>query len=110
MRLSEIRGERVFDVIADITEPICNIAADEQASKLFSRKRPDGMDAKDFALSKLSESIPALMRNHKDDLIAILASIEGKPADEYKEGLSMAKLASGVYELLTDEDLLAFFS
>ena len=32
MRLSDIQGERVFDVIADIIDPIANIAEDDAAS------------------------------------------------------------------------------
>lgn len=112
MRLSEIKGERVFDVIADIIEPACNIAQDEDAASLFdrSRKRPDGMSAKDFALERVKASMPKLMRSHKDDLVAIMSAIEGVSADEYRESLTMQKLIQGVYEILTDDDLLAFLS
>ena len=112
MRLSDIKGERVFDVIADIIEPCCNIAQDEAASQLFdrSKERPEGMSARDFALSRVKESLPALMRSHKDDVIAILSSIEGVDPDEYRESLTMPKLVQGVFEMLTDEDLLAFLA
>lgn len=112
MRLSEIKGERVFDVIADIIEPACNIAQDKEAAKLFDRseKRPDGMSAKDFALQRVKASMPSLMRNHKDDLVTILAAIEGVDKGEYMDGLTMPKLVQGVFEILTDEDLLAFLS
>lgn len=112
MRLSEIKGERVFDVIADIIEPACNIAKDEDAADLFdrSRKRPDGMSAKDFALERVKASMPKLLRSHKDDLVVILAAMEGVSADEYRESLTMPKLIQGVYEILTDDDLLAFLS
>lgn len=111
MRLSEIRGDRVFDVVADITEPLCNIATDEQASYLFSRSQvPEGMSKEEFVLSKIRKSIPVLMREHKNDLCAILAALEGVPVEEYRESMSMASLVKGVYEILTDEDLLAFLS
>ena len=51
MRLSEIKGERVFDVIADIIEPACNIASDPVASRMFrGEKAPEGMEPRDFAL------------------------------------------------------------
>ena len=112
MRLSEIRGERVFDVIADIIEPCCNIAQDEAASQLFdrSKERPEGMSARDFALCRVKESLPTLMRSHKDDVVAILSSIEGVDPDEYRESLTMPKLVQGVFEMLTDEDLLAFLA
>lgn len=111
MRLSEIRGERIFDVVADITEPLCNIATDPDASYLFRRvQKPDGMSAEEFALSKVKKALPVLMRNHKNDLTAILAALENMPADEYREEMSMASLVKGVYEMLTDEDLMAFLS
>lgn len=112
MRLSEIRGERVFDVIADIIEPACNIASDKDASALFDRteKRPDGVTPAEFALGKVKRSMPKLMRSHKDDLVAIMAAIDGCSQDEYRDNLTMAKLIQGFYEILTDEDLLAFLS
>lgn len=50
------------------------------------------------------------MRTHKDDLVAILSAIEGVDPDEYRESITMPKLVQGVYEILTDEDLLAFLS
>lgn len=110
MRLSEIRGERVFDVIAEIIEPACNIAQDECAARLFERNRPEGMEPKDYALEKVKTSMPVLLRNHKSDMVAILSAIEGVDADEYMRDLTIPKLISGVYVMLTDEDLLAFFS
>ena len=112
MRLSEIKGERVFDVIADIIEPACNIAQDKEASEIFdrSKKRPDGVSAKDFALSRIKASMPTLLKTHKDDLVAILSTIEGVSKEEYLDGLTMPKLIQGVFEILTDEDLLAFLS
>lgn len=112
MRLSEIKGERVFDVIADIIEPACNIAQDKDAAEIFDRsaKRPDGMTATEFALQRIKSAVPKLMRTHKDDLVVILSAIEGVSAEEYLEGLTMPKLIQGVYEILTDEDLLAFLS
>ena len=111
MRLSEVRGERVFDVIADIIEPACNIASDQTASALFRRgDRPEGMSGKDYALSKVRECLPSLLRDHKDDVIKILAAVEGSDVDEYRENVTMPTLIKGVYEMMTDEDLLAFLS
>ena len=39
MKLSDIQGDRVFDVIADIIDPIANIAEDEKASAMFRREK-----------------------------------------------------------------------
>lgn len=110
MRLSDIKGERVFDVIADIIEPCCNIMQDEDSASLFKGKRPDGMDMREFAIAKVKRAVPSLMHSHKDDLIAILSALEGIDAGEYREELTMPKLIQGIYEMVTDEDLLSFLS
>lgn len=109
MRLSDIRGDRVLDVVADIAGPACAIAADPTARRLFARgDRPEGVTPEEHALRKVGEALPVLLREHKDEVIAILASIEGVDPQEYREGLTMSTLFQGLYEMMTDEDLLAF--
>ena len=102
----------MFDVIADIIEPACNIAQDKDAASLFdrSKKRPEGMEPREFALQRVKSAVPKLMRSHKDDLVAIMSAIEGVSADDYRENVTMPKLIQGIYEILTDDDLLAFLS
>ena len=104
MRLSDIKGDRVFDVIADIIDPIANIASDETASALFKREKlPDGMTAKAFLLERARKAAPALLKGHKRDIIAVLATIDGISADDYRASLTLAKLMQDTAELLTDE-------
>lgn len=111
MRLSDIQGERVFDVIADIIDPIANIAEDEQASAMFRREKlPEGMAAKEFMMQRARKALPALLKGHKGDIIAILASIEGVSAESYKGALNLVKLMRDATELLTDEAFGALFS
>lgn len=111
MRLSEVKGERVFDVIADIIEPACSIAQDKEAAKLFSRGDiPEGVDSTEYVLGKVKASLPKLMRGHKDDLVAILAALNDEDPTEYAKTITIPALLKGVYEILTDEDLLAFLS
>lgn len=111
MRLSDIQGERVFDVIADIIEPIANIAEDEAASALFKREKlPKGMTAKAFMTQRVRKALPALLKGHKGDMIAVLAAIEGVSADEYKGALNFAKLLHDAAELLTDDAFGALFT
>lgn len=111
MRLSDIQGERVFDVIADIIDPIANIAEDEAASALFKREKlPKGMTAKAFMTQRVRKALPALLKAHKDDIIAILAAIEGVSVDEYKGALNFAKLLHDAAELLTDDAFGALFT
>ena len=104
MRLSDIKGDRVFDVIADIIDPIANIASDETASALFKREKlPEGMTAKAFLLERARKAIPALLKGHKGDIITVLATIEGISANDYRASLTLAKLMQDTAELLTDE-------
>ena len=104
MRLSDIKGDRVFDVIADIIDPIANIASDETASALFKREKlPEGMTAKSFLLKRARKAVPALLKGHKSDIITVLSTIEGVSADDYRASLTLAKLMQDTAELLTDE-------
>lgn len=110
MKLSDVRGDRVFDVIADIIDPIANIAEDDAAAALFKREKlPEGMTAKKFLLARARKAAPALLKGHKEDLIAILSAIDGTSPNEYKGALNMVKLVRDVTELLTDEVFTELF-
>lgn len=110
MRLSDIQGDRVFDVIADIIDPIANIAEDDAASALFKREKlPEGVTAKEFMTQRARKALPALFKNHKGDIIAILAAIEGVSTDDYKGALNLVKLMRDTAELLTDDAFTALF-
>lgn len=110
MKLSAVKGERTIEVIAEIIDPIANIAEDEKASAMFKREKlPKGMDAKSFLTKRIRKSLPTLLRNHKSDIIAILSSIEGTSPEEYSSVLSLAKLIKDIIELLTDEAFAQLF-
>lgn len=110
MRLSDIQGERVFDVIADIIDPIANIAEDDVASALFKREKlPEGMTVKQFATQRARKALPALLKGHKGDIIAILAAIEGVSEEQYKRELTLVKLMQDATELLSDEAFSVLF-
>ena len=110
MKLSDIKGERTLDVIADIVIPVANIAEDKEAAEMFSRKKaPKGEDPRAFLLSRIRRSLPSLLKGHKKDVIAILAAIEGVAPEVYAEGLDLMKLTSDCFELFTDEALIALF-
>lgn len=110
MKLSDIKGERVFDVIADIIEPVTNIAQDKEIT-LFKRETPpDGMTSRAFAVQKISKNAPLLLKRHKGDISTILASIKGQTVEEYVDGLNMAALSIDLLELLNDKEFVSFFT
>lgn len=110
MKLSQVQGERTIDVIAEIIEPVTNIAMDKTAKELFSRKQlPKGMTPNEFFAKRLKENAPALLKSHKADFIQIFAAIEGKTVDEYSGELNLVKMINDLIELLTDEVFLSLF-
>lgn len=110
MKLSDVKGERTLDVIAEVIEPIANISGDSEASALFRKEKlPKGMTTKDCLLKRAKKSVPALIKNHKGDIIAILAAIEGVSAEEYGKRLNLVKLTKDFIDLLTDEAFSEFF-
>ena len=111
MKLSDVKGERTLDVIADLIDPIASIAQDKDVSEMFERKEvPEGMEARDFFIQRMRKGMPALLKGHKDDIIAILATIEGVTPDEYAESLNLAKIIQDFMELVTDEAFIGFLS
>ena len=110
MKLSDVKGERVFDVIADVIDPIANISADKEAMKLFQRERlPEGRERNEFLAEKIKKGLPPLLRNHKNDVVKILATIEGVKPKDYAGSLNLVKLIRDCTDLLTDEAFSELF-
>lgn len=111
MKLSDIRGDRVLDVIADIIDPIANMVQDRDVAAMFRREAvPEGMDARDFFAGRMRKGLPVLLKGHKADIIAVMAAIEGVTPERYAESLDFPKLFTDVMELVTDDAFLDFLS
>lgn len=111
MKLSEVKGERVFDVMADLIEPLCKIATDKQVKALFKQRTcPKGMDPRDFMLKRIQQAGPKIIKAHKDDVIDVLCIIGGFDRAEYVEGMTLMSLWADVMELFGDEDFISFLA
>lgn len=111
MKLSEIQGERCIDVIAELIVPISRIAKDPNAKAAFAPKKPPkGISAQDFFMQRLAEAMPPLLKDHKEDFIEVMATIEGVTPLEYAESLNMGKLVRDVMSILTDQELVGFLT
>lgn len=111
MKLSDIKGDRVLDVIADIIDPIANMVHDKDIAAMFKREAvPEGMDARDFFAKRMCKGLPVLLKGHKADIIAIMAAIEGVTPEQYAASLDFPKLFTDVMELVTDDAFLNFLS
>lgn len=92
-KLSEIKGDEAFDVIADLLEPISIIFTDEDVAKEESR------------LKKVSIAL----KKHKNEIISMLAILEGTTPEKYAETVNLATLPKAVMDLFSDEDLSILF-
>lgn len=111
MKLSDIKGERTFDVIAELIDPIANIASDDAVSRMFKRETcPEGVDPRKFMADRMRKSIPYLLKDHRSDIIDIMSCLKGVPRDEYVESLNMVSLVSDLVELMSDEEFISFLS
>ncbi len=96
--------------MADIVEPVVSIAEDDSAAAIFKpEEKPEGMDNWKFFLSRIKKNLPALVRGHKRELVAIMAAVNDVKPEEYMEELTIPKLLSDLVELLTDQEFVSFF-
>ena len=110
MKLSDIKGERSLDVIADLLDPIYSIASDKEAAKLFEKQKlPKGVSKHDFGAKWLKECTTKILKAHKKECIDILSIIEGVTAEEYTENLNLVKLLTDVMDLISDEVFTSLF-
>lgn len=105
MKLGELKGERAVEVIADLIAPIANIASDQENLKLFKAEKKEGETSRDAAVRDLTEKVPALLRTHKADVLAILCAVN----DMSPNDLSAMDIIKGVIELVNDQDFMSLF-
>lgn len=105
MKLSELKGERAIEVIADLIAPITNIALDQKNLQLFKNKPQEGESAAELGAREIKEKMPKLLKTHKDDVLSILCAINGtKPED-----MSLVDIIKGTIDLLNDEEFRSLF-
>lgn len=110
-KLSDIRGEEALEVIANLIDPISNLATSPEVQLLVHRETlPEGADPKKYAVERLKAQLPALIRARKADLIAVLAAIDGVPRENYTATLSLGKLFADAMAVLSDREFLEFFT
>lgn len=106
MKLSEIKGERAIEVIADLIEPIANIAMDKNLKEIFKIEVAEGETAEEAAAKKIKAKIPYLLKEHKKDVANVLGILEDKNPEE----LNILQIIKGVMDFANDKALLQLFS
>ena len=97
MRLSDFKGEAALDALADMMEPLTTILLDEEIQKL----------AKNNA-APISYVKP-MLKNCKNEVIAILAILDCKTVEEYKANMTLLSLPKQVLDLVMDPEVQSLF-
>lgn len=98
MKLSEYKGEKALDILADIIEPAATIMADKEVANFAKSGKP------------VIKLIKPLIKNHKREVIEIMAILEGEDPEEYAEKVNLFTLPAKLLELLNDQDLKSLFT
>jgi len=95
MRLSDIKGEQALDAMADLIDPISEIAQDKILVGLIR------------ARNKI-EAVKLGLRRHQKSILAILAILNQQDIATYNP--SLAEIPKMLLDLLNDKELLDLFS
>lgn len=95
MKLSEYKNEQALDILADIIEPSAKIFTDPNVKQAFSK-------------GDKIKGIKAAIKNHKPEVLEILAVLDGVPVEEYE--CSVLTLPAKILEILNDTALTDFFN
>ena len=96
MKLSEIKGERALDVLADIIDPVAKICADESIKKAVNSNIPK------LAIVRM------LLKTHKKEVIEIMAYLDGEEPDKYE--INLLTLPVKLLEIMNDPDMASLFT
>ncbi len=100
-KLSEIKGEEeAWDVVAELIDPIADIATDEKIRLALTGE------------AKLDKKAAAkyVVKAHKKEATKILALLSGQDYDTFKATITPADIFLGVITVLNDRELIDLFS
>ena len=101
MKLSDYKGEEALDVLAEIIDPITEIAQDE--------KLVDSIKKAYKEKGAVAQLIKPILKGHKKEIIAILAALERETPEEYAEKVTILTLPAKLIELFNDPDIQQLF-
>lgn len=94
-RLSEYRDEEALEILADLMEPVAEALQDKTIVEMINNG------------SNNLKVVAYLLKNHKKEVIKVLALLEGVPVEEYH--CNIISLPKQVLDILNDKDLRDFF-
>lgn len=111
-KLSDLTTDECLDVLCEITPHVASIVADEEIMAAIGKAAPK----KDLtaagtvmvATARVTKCIPLLVKTHRDDVYAILASVGGMTVEEIAKQNTIITLTQ-IRAVCKDKELLDFF-
>lgn len=97
MKLSEIKGEKAIDLLADLLDPVGEILEDEKIIKMVRSGKATRV-----------EIVKVVLKRHKKAVIEILALMDGEDPKTYE--VNVLTLPSKLLEILNDQDFINLFT
>lgn len=98
MKLSDYRGEKALDILADLIEPAAAIMADKEITNAVRSNLPK------IKIVKMA------IKNHKPEVIEILAILDGENPKEYADKVTLFTLPAKLLEIFNDPELMSLFT
>lgn len=98
MKLSDVKGERSADVVADVIAFVCALGSEEEINALLTPRKGEKVNNAEFARS----FFPVVFKKYKKELYEVLGSIEGCGAKAYAAKADPATLFNDFAGLLSD--------
>lgn len=98
MKLSEYKGEKALDVLADLIEPASVIMADKEVTELARSKKP------------VVQIVKPILKKHKKEVIEILAALDGEDPKTYVKKVGIFTLPAKFIEIFNDPELMSLFT
>lgn len=95
MKLSEIKGEKAIEVIAEIIEPATEILNDPKV-KLAARSK------------NIASAASIALKNHPKQVLHVLAVLDGEDPETYEP--SLLEIPKKLIDLFNDPELSALFT
>ena len=99
MKLSEIKGDRALEVIADIMEPISNLVSDPEVKKTFQGTSTE----------PIVKVLPKIIKNHKKAVYNMLAILDGVSVKDYISNATITKILQDFSDVIMDESIQTLF-
>lgn len=103
-KLSDYKGEDAIEVLADIIEPFAIIMADSDIQKMAKEAAE-----KKKAVQPISY-IKVALKNHKHEVLEILARIQDMPVEEYAKTVNVITLPMEILAIVNDEAIKSLFT